>query len=264
VTTRGKRIYFAAGAATRLALILSILFGCSEKSGAQGTETVTPKGGGLRVLFLGNSLTYSNDIPNIVKALAQAAGKEMYIKSICFPGYNLEDQYRQGDALRALKEERWDFVVMQQGPTSLPEDAEDMTNWAKVFSPIINKAGARPAMYMVWPSIDRISYFDAIHDHYSQTAYAIKSMFIPAGEAWREAWRRDPKAPLYSFDQFHPSEAGSYLSALSIYGMLYGVAPQKLPGNLTLSSGQTINVPPALAQLLQDSATEANRQHGRK
>lgn len=263
-TNRGKRIYFAAGAASRLALILSILFGCSEKSGAQGTETVTPKGGGLRVLFIGNSLTYSNDIPLIVKALAKAAGKEMHVKSICFPAYNLEDQYRQGDAVAALKNETWDFVVMQQGPTSLPEDAEDMTNWAKVFAPLIHKAGARPAMYMVWPSIDRISYFDAIHEHYSDTAYAIKSMFIPAGEAWREAWRRDPKAPLYSFDQFHPSEAGSYLSALSIYGMLYGVAPQKLPGDLKLSSGQTIEVPAPLATMLQAAAAHANQEFGRR
>jgi len=261
--TRGRRITHAAGAATRLALILSMLFSCTKKSGAEDTAAVMPTDG-LRVLFLGNSLTYSNDIPLIVQALAAAAGKKMYVQSICFPAYNLEDQYRQGDALKALKRQKWDFVVMQQGPTSLPEDAEDMTHWAKVFDPKIRKAGAKPAMYMVWPQHDRIAYFDAIHEHYSDTAAAIKAMFIPAGEGWRNAWKRDPQAPLYSYDQFHPSSTGSYLSALSIYGMLFDVPPKDLPGKLTLANGGRIDIAEPLAKMLQESAAQANKEFGRR
>lgn len=258
-----RRIPHAAGAATRFALLLSLLFGCTGSSGAEDKATVKPDSG-LRVLFLGNSLTYSNDIPSIVQGLAAAAGKKMTFQSICFPAYNLEDQYRQGDALKALKRQKWDYVVMQQGPTSLPEDAEDMTNWAKVFDPKIRKAGAKPAMYMVWPQHDRIAYFDAIHEHYSDTAKAINAMFIPAGEGWRNAWKRDPQAPIYSFDLFHPSVAGSYLSALSIYGMLFDVPPTNLPGKLKLASGQTIDIPEPLAKMLQESAAEANKEFGRR
>lgn len=262
ISNRGSRIYSAAGAATRLALILSILFGCTEKSGAQGTDTVTPNGG-LRVLFLGNSLTYSNDIPLIVKALAKSAGKEMFVRCICYPNYNFEDQWNHGEALQALAGEKWDFVVMQQGPSSLPESGADLTKWATIFAPKIKQAGARQALYMVWPTPDRIDYFDDVREHYSATAYAVKGMFIPAGEAWRAAWRRDAQAPLLGFDQFHPSVAGSYTAALSIYGMLYGRAPQGLPAKLTLSNRQTVEVPAPLAKLLQEAATEANQKYGR-
>ncbi len=258
-----RRITHAAGAASRFALLLSLLFGCTGSSGAEDKATVKPDSG-LRVLFLGNSLTYSNDIPSIVQGLAAAAGKKMSIQSICYPAYNFEDLYRQGDALQALKRQKWDYVVMQQGPTSLPEDAEDMTNWAKVFAPKIKKAGARQALYMVWPPIDRLSYFDATYEHYSATAHAVKGMFIPAGEAWRTAWKRDPQAPLYSYDQFHPSVAGSYLSALSIYGMLYGIPPTGLPGKLKLATGQTVDIPEPLAKMLQESAAQANQELGRR
>lgn len=119
-------------------------------------------------------------------------------------------------------------------------------------------------MYMVWPQLDRIAYFDAIHEHYSDTASAIQALFIPAGEAWRNAWKTDAQAPLYSYDQFHPSVAGSYLSALSIYGMLFDVPPEGLPGKLTLANRQSIEIPEALAKMLQASAVEANRKFGRR
>jgi hypothetical protein len=223
---------------------------------------VTP-GNGLRVLFLGNSLTYSNDIPLIVQALAKSAGQSLHVQSICYPNYNLEDQWTNGEALRALSSAKWDVVVMQQGPSSVMENREDMRKWAKRFAPKIRKAGARPAMYMVWPTPDRIDYFDDVREAYSLAASDIRGMFIPAGEAFRAAWRRDPKAPLLSFDSFHPSDAGSYTAALSIYGMLYKRAPQGLPARLTLSNGHAVEVPQALATLLQESAAEANQTYGR-
>lgn len=261
MTTR-DRYRAAAGKASRFAIIFSLLLGCTGRSTAEDPKLKSP-GDGLRVLFLGNSLTYSNEIPLIVKALAEAAGQKLYVESVTYPNYNLEDQWNHGEALQALERRKWDFVVMQQGPSSLVENREDMRKWAKIFAPKIRQAGARPAMYMVWPSLDRMSYFDDVRESYSLAASDIKGMFIPAGEAWRAAWRRDPKAPLYSFDDFHPSVAGSYTAALSIFGMLYRRDLQGLPAKLKLSDGTVIEVPPALAKTLQEAATEANRKYGR-
>jgi hypothetical protein len=249
------------GGAARLAILLILLFGCTGKSGAEGPQ-VTP-GKGLRVLFLGNSLTYSNDIPLIVQALAKAAGETLHERSVTFPNFNLEDQWTHGEALQALASQKWDFVVMQQGPSSLPENREDMRKWAKQFAPKIRQAGARPALYMVWPDRSRLAYFDDVREAYSLTASDVGGMFIPAGEAWRAAWRRDPNAPLYSFDDFHPSVAGSYAAALSIYGMLYRRAPKGLPAKLAIAGGHSVEVPEPLAKLLQDAATEANQKYGR-
>lgn len=253
----------AAGKASRFAIIFSLLLGCTGKSSAEGPTLKKSPGNGLRVLFLGNSLTYSNDIPMIVQALAKAAGQDLYVESITYPNYNLEDQWNQGDALKALERQKWDFVVMQQGPSSLIENREDMRKWAKRFDPKIRKAGAKPAMYMVWPSLDRIGYFDDVREAYSLAASDVKGMFIPAGEAWRAAWKRDSSAPLYSFDDFHPSVAGSYAAALSIYGMICKKDPQGLPAKLKLADGHSVEVPEKLARLLQEAAAEANQKYGR-
>jgi hypothetical protein len=248
--------------ASRLAIIFSLLLGCTGQSGAEPEPKGRPVKG-MRVLFIGNSLTYANDLPLMVQALARAAGQEMYVEAVTYGGYNFEDQWNQGTALKALERMKWDFVVMQQGPSSLIENREDMRKWAKRFAPKIRKAGARQALYMVWPALDRIAYFDDVREAYSLAASDVKGIFIPAGEAWRAAWRRDPKAPLYSSDDFHPSNAGTYTAALSIYGMLTKKSPEGLPARLQLANGGTVDLPQALAALLQESAAEANKTYGR-
>jgi hypothetical protein len=264
-----------AGAAARLAIILSLLLGCAGKSGADANAAEAVAGadavGGaqvnpaknLRVLFLGNSLTYTNDIPLIVQALAKAAGQTFYVEAITFPNFNLEDQWNHGEALRALETRKWDYVVLQQGPSSLPESQEDLRRWTRKFAPKIRQAGAKPALYMVWPDKSRMAYFDDVRESYSQAAADVKGTFIPAGEVWRAAWRRDADIALYSYDDFHPSVAGSYAAALSIDGMLSGRSVKGLPAKLQLAGGHDLELPAPLAKLLQEAATEADLKYGR-
>lgn len=250
--------------ALRCVLFLSLLLGCSGKSGADRVKAQAASGAGLRVLFIGNSLTYANDLPLIVQAFAKAAGQEMQVESVTHGGFSLEDHWSQGGALRAISSQKWDVVVLQHGPSSLPESRVELRDSAKKFAERIRKAGARPAFYMVWPELERSAFFDAVRDSYSLAASDVDGIFLPAGEAWRAAWRRDPKAPLYSGDDFHPSVAGSYAAALSIYGMLFDKAPQGLPARLKLANGHVVQMPAALAKLLQDAAAEANKTYGRR
>jgi hypothetical protein len=230
---------------------------------AAGTAQRPAPGKPLRVLFIGNSLTAANALPLIVQALAAAAGENLYQEAITMGGTGLDDHWNDGEARHAIARGGWHVVVLQQGPSSLPESRVHLRHWTRQFADVIHQAGARPALYMVWPASDRLAYFDDVRDSYSLAAADVGGIFLPAGEAWRAAWRRDPKTPLYDFDDFHPSSAGSYLAALSIYGVLYNRPPQGLPARLKLANGSTLDIPPAQARLLQDAAVEANRKYGR-
>jgi hypothetical protein len=227
------------------------------------TGAVAASAAPKRVLFVGNSLTQANRLPQIVQAMAAADGEELYVETVAFGGFDLELHWNRGDAQRAIAK-GWDVVVLQQGPSSLPSSRIHIRSWTRQFAPEIRRAGARPALYMVWPELERIDVFDDVRDSYSLAALDVRGMFIPAGEAWRAAWRRQPSAPLYDTDNFHPSVAGSYAAALSIYGMLFQRAPQGLPSRLQLASGDVVEVPASLASLLQDAATEANQVFGRR
>jgi hypothetical protein len=86
---------------------------------------------------------------------------------------------------------------------------------------------------MVWPSVTRRGDFPAVSGSYAAAASAVGGVLMRAGDAWREAWRLDPKLPLYGPDGFHPSRLGSQLAALVVYEQLTGATPSsglELPG----------------------------------
>ncbi|MCW5849387.1 MAG: SGNH/GDSL hydrolase family protein [Anaerolineae bacterium] len=223
-----------------LLLWLTWLCGCSRPS-VVTTPTPTPPvapeptASGeppLRLLFIGNSLTYANDLPTLVQQVAVAAGHPVpMVKMVAVGGYSLEDHWADGAARAALDQGGWDVVVLQQGPSALPESRRNLVTWTQQFDPAIRQIGGRTALYMVWPEGYRPAALRDVALSYASAAASVDGLLLPVGEGWRIAWQRDACLPLYGPDQFHPSLAGSWLAALIIYGEVYGepVAEVRLP-----------------------------------
>ena len=221
----------------------------------------------LSVLFIGNSLTYSNDLPALVEALAKATGERRFVyKTVASGGVSLEDHWNQGAVRKTIAQGGWDVVVLQQGPSALPESRALLIKYCRKFAEDIRRAGAKPALYMVWPATDRFNDYDRVSESYRLAAEDIGGMLFPAGEAWRAGWRRDSKAAFYSRDGLHPSVLGSYLTALVIYEQLYGTLPASLPRKLNVQSRSVRNIElqPEQLELLRAAAQEANQQFGRR
>jgi hypothetical protein len=118
------------------------------------------------------------------------------------------------------------------------------------FDEVITGHGARTALYMVWPSSERRQDFDAVSESYALAAADVRGILLPAGDAWRAAWREDPSLPLYGSDGFHPSPLGSYLAALVIYNRLIGPAsPGAAPGLPRLPAGHVAILQRAVASV---------------
>lgn len=182
----------------------------------------------VRVLFIGNSLTNANDLPAIVCALARSAGRQAICESVATPDYGLEEHWNDGEARRAIAR-GWDVVVLQQGPSALPESRRLLIAYARRFDAEIKKAGARTAFYMVWPSRARRGDFAGVSQSYRAAAKEVQGQLMPAGDAWRAAWAVDAGLPLYGPDGFHPSPIGSYLAALVIYEQIFAAPPPLAP-----------------------------------
>ena len=186
-----------------------------------------------RVLFVGNSLTYVNDLPAMVTAIGLAAGDTIVTKTLAYPDWGLQDHWEKGAAPEEIASDSWDFVVMQQGPSSLEASRIDLLLWAGKLGDLAHIHHACPAMYEVWPAKGDLASFDAVRDHYAEAADSIDGLFLPAGEAWRQAWFTNADFVLYGPDNFHPSPLGTYLAALTIYAGLTNSSPV----------GNTANVP---------------------
>jgi hypothetical protein len=164
---------------------------------------------------------------------------------------SLEDHWTLTGARDALEDGPWDFVVLQQGPSTLAESAANLEEWAVRWSDAIRAHGATPAVYEVWPDSTfgvRWSFPAVVHS-YRRAAAAANATFLPAGEAWQAAWRRNPRLPLYGADGFHPSRLGTALAALVIASRLTGTPPARI----------ALPYPAKTAKLLRASAAEAIR-----
>ena len=210
---------------SRLATAVLLLWGIAACRSSTGTLDT----GGTRVLFVGNSLTAVNDLPRMFDAVAAAGGFHVSTGKVVFNDFSLSDHLLIGDAVAAIRDGDWDYVVLQQGPSGRPESRTQLIEATQQFATVITGEGARPALYMVWPDASRRSAFDSVSTSYSQAADAVEGLLFPAADAWVSAWERKPALRLYADDGFHPSPLGSYLAALAIYAVVCDRSPTMLP-----------------------------------
>lgn len=210
----------------------------------------------LRVLFIGNSHTLVNDLPAMVADMARAAGKELVYEVEAQGGYGLEDHWAAGRAQRLIRERDFDVVMLQQGPSALPESQVNLREWGTAFADLIVANGGRPGFYMVWPAQGRPGDRDGVRQSYTAAARHTGGLLAPAGEVWREAWKVDPDLVLYDADGVHASRMGTYAAALSIYGVLFRESP--------VGTQAAAGIPPSAVPLLQEAARVANAMYGRQ
>jgi hypothetical protein len=243
-----------------------IVLACSGPQSVTDIDPAPPPENALRVLFIGNSLTYVNDLPGLVGALADSAGvtRPFWYRVVANPDFSLEDHWATGAARAAIESREWDVIVLQQGPSSLPENQVHLRDWSVRFAEPIRAAGARPALYMVWPESSRRTAFTAVSDAYTGAAQAVDGLLFPVGRAWLLAWERDDDLALYGFDGFHPSVLGTWLAALVLLDRLYeNVNIDALPATIRRREGQVTSIPASARPVLVEAAREANRSFGR-
>jgi hypothetical protein len=216
---------------------------------------------GIHVLFVGNSLTYENDLPGTVAALGALAGDTIRIASAVGANLALVDHLNgASDALAQVRRGGWTYVVRQQGPSSVAVNRDSLTLWTKMFDSYIRAAGGQTALLMVWPSSDRRSFFDDVRLSYQQAAQSVGGVFIPAGQAWLAAWAADSTLGLSSADGYHPSPVGTYLAALVIYERVTGHDARQLPAR-AFAAGQQLTLTESTVRLLHSAAHAANQQY---
>jgi len=211
---------------------------------------------GARVELLRRLFTDGNDLPLIVEALSQAGGRPLSCDKVTYGGVSLED-HRGLKAQDRIAAGGWRYVVLQQGPSALPESRVNLREWTARFDTVIRQAGARTALYMVWPESYRREAFPDVSASYRLAAEDVGGLLLPAGAAWTAAWRRKPSLSLYGSDGFHPSTTGSYLAALTIHAGLKGGSPVGMPPRLRLRNGANLEISASDAPLLQAAAEEA-------
>jgi hypothetical protein len=219
------------------------------------------EGPGLHILYVGNSLTYENDLPGTIAAIATLDGAQISYESIANPDFALVDHLDGGsNAVSEIQRGGWNFVILQQGPSSLPESRTLLIDGTQRFDKYIRAAGARSALYMVWPSRDRLSFLEDVRLSYKLAADTVQGIFLPAGEAWMAAWRDNPGLSFYASDNVHPTPLGTFLAALVIYERITRRDLRDLPSAIVPFGGR-FNASEKTVRLLLRAAHDTNARY---
>jgi hypothetical protein len=207
-------------------LLLSLLH-CHDG----GNEPLPP---GHNVLFVGNSLTSVNDLPGMVLALAQSAGDTIAVRSLTLDNHALVDFITEGRVQPMISQGGWEYVVLQQGPSTVPICRDTLVLAVKAIDQMARQVGAHSIVLMPWPTSARQFDFGKVHESAQMAAATVSGRFAPAGDAWQSILQSDPSLALYGPDGYHPSVYGTYLTALVIYEQVTGHDARQLTPDVGL------------------------------
>ena len=212
--------------AVKVLLFMMISIGLSTNSKAQ----INP----LKVLFIGNSITYFNDMPLLFESIAENQGHEVEVSMYAPGGTGFVHHYVDPNVHTLLSSTVWDIVVLQPGSgesagATYPVSTTIQRGQIILDSIYAHSPCARVYLYQIPYGVvsasDYANYFsvqDLIIDNLHQMADAFELQLIPAGAAARTYYSTSPNIYLHNtYNDIHPSLAGSFLTAATAYSSIF-------------------------------------------
>ncbi len=214
-----------------------------------------------RVLFVGNSYTYYNDLPQLVRSLARAAALPMDVDSVTQGGMSFVGHVNGGRTVERIRAGGWEAVVLQD-QSLRPVRAPVLTRQGALeLGAEIARAGARIIFYVTWARRGQPQQQPQLDHTYYRLAQELGAEIAPVGPAWQRALRERANLALYVPDGSHPAPAGSYLAAAVLFATLTGRSPVGLEARTVQAGADAPRRPLELdadeAALLQRIAEEA-------
>lgn len=227
----------------RLAVVIAVLLAAAPVSpsiGAQPRPQTADTRATLRVLFIGNSYTFYNNLGDLVAGIAAGLrGGPAIVPALAVRGGTpLGWHLANGPALSMLAERQWDYVVMQDHSLlgGLVIDGEPRMapprlfhESARVLVRRVRERMATPLFFMTWARRGSRDEEAVLTKAYLDIGGELGVRVAPVGTAWRAAGTGNLRVDLYAADGAHPSPAGSYLAACVIYATLTGSSPKGAP-----------------------------------
>ena len=178
----------------------------------------------IKVLFIGNSHVYYNDMPDILRRIAKHNGKELFTVMLAHGGAGLENHANEAQAQFNIVFGKYDYVVLQHRAN--PFVLETLMNEGVRLSHFVLKSGAKGVAYMAWPKAEYRDTQKLATEGYLQFVKETGFSFAPAGEAWWSFMDKNPDVELFRADNEHATKKGSYLAACVIYCAMFGEKPK--------------------------------------
>lgn len=186
----------------------------------------------LDVLFVGNSYTYMENLPQIVSIISDSTKTKLITSKSVAGGASLKDHWVGGKGLKTkeiIQDKQFDFVVLQGQSMESIRYPDTLKKYSDLFCGYIKENGASACFFATWPREKTPQHNSIISNCYSNIAIENNAKVIPVGDAWCLAQKHRPCIELYSFDGSHPSKLGAFLTACVIVSKI----TNEIPNNIT-------------------------------
>lgn len=236
------------------------------------TGVATAQSTAKNVLFIGNSYTEVNNLPNLVQQVSASAGRTVTYQANT-PGGCTFSQHCTNQSMTLICRGGWDAVVLQE-QSQLPsfplsQVTDEVFPYAArlVDSVYAHNPCADPLFYMTWgrkdgdaanavgfPILATYEGMDSmLYERYMYMKNANDASVSPVGRVWRYLRHNYPALELYAGDGSHPSQAGSYAAACTFYVLLFEDSPLNITYDATLDSTTAQTIRAAVQQIVFDT-----------
>ena len=207
--------------------------------------TFSIKSQSIDVLFVGNSYTYYNNLPQLISNIALSFGDTVNTESSTPGGASFFGHVNNATTLAKINQQPWDYVVLQdqsQKPSLSPTYvATNVYPYATQLVDAIqlNNSCTEPVFYMTWgrkngdasncaaypPVCTYLGMQQRLRESYLEMGTTNSATVSPVGMAWKNYMELDSITDLYNADESHPSIYGSYLAACTFYATIFKKSP---------------------------------------
>lgn len=215
----------------------------------------------MKILFIGNSHTYYNDLPQMVKELFAATGVKVHVTMSTEGGKCLSYHCDRKDVKFNIRYGEYDAVVLQGKATDF-DPADFLAAGMKLYENALSTVPAHRVLYMIWAHRHTPGHQSVIRQGYTELAKAIGADIAPAGEVWYQLIHETPEL----IDQFfrpdgnHATPLGSYLAATTLF---YTLSGRKRPINVKEGDEPSarLGIDPALCRRIHKAACALANQY---
>ncbi len=208
----------------RIILLISIILLTIPGSFAQKDS--------LKILFVGNSYTFFENLPQIVSGISDQTKTKLITKKSTAGGARLSEHWNGKKGLRTkevIKNGNYDIVILQEHSLGTIDEPDSIRKYGKLFCDLIRENKATPYFYLTWAREKTPQTQETINQVYTDVAAQNKAIVVPVGKAWALARQLRPDIKLYTSDGSHPCALGTFLTACVFVASISNEIPDKLP-----------------------------------
>ncbi len=225
----------------------------------------------MRILFVGNSHTFFNDMPEIFRYLYKAGtGEDAEVTMQAHPGVTFGWHLSQEAELRyALLHGRYDYLVLQQAAHEpCPSPQETLQDGGQIIAHA-KALGIQPIVCMPWCEKRLPQHQQTMFETYTKLCQDNGCLMEVTGYVFEEVRQNHPEINLYFYDGEHCNPYGSYVRALGVYAAITGRSPIGLPARAIRSYRVTdesiaLHYPAYQLQMDQDPGNTALQEKSRE